>query len=64
MQYSVIETMEYRGYDIRIKPFGTYNIFFMIDYVEQQVVILRVLKDKQNWNDVLQLQVTYHFDNL
>ena len=31
--------LEYRGYEIRIKPFGTYNIFFMIDYVEQQVII-------------------------
>lgn len=56
--------LEYRGYEIRIKPFGTYNIFFVIDYENQEVVILRVLKDRQNWNDILQLQVTYHFDEL
>ncbi len=56
--------LEYRGYEIRIKPFGTYNIFFVIDYIEQNVIILRILKDRQNWNDILQLQVTYHFDCL
>lgn len=56
--------LEYRGYEIRIKPFGTYNIFFVVDYVEQKVIILRILKDRQNWNDILHLQVTYHFDCL
>ncbi|MCM1050001.1 MAG: type II toxin-antitoxin system RelE/ParE family toxin [Clostridiales bacterium] len=54
--------MEYRGYEIRIKPFGTYNIFFVIDYNEQEVIILRILKDRQNWNDILQIHTTYHFD--
>lgn len=55
--------LEYRGYEIRIKPFGTYNIFFVIDYMEQKVIILRVLKDRQNWSEILQLQVTYRFDS-
>ena len=56
--------LEYRGYEIRIKPFGTYNIFFTIDYAEQEVIILRVLKDRQNWNEILKLQVTYRFDDI
>ena len=54
--------LEYRGYEIRIKPFGTYNIFFVTDYEEQEVIILRILKDRQNWNDILQIHTTYHFD--
>ena len=56
--------LEYRGYEIRIKQFGTYNIFFVIDYAEQEVIILRVLKDRQNWIDILQINTTYHFDDL
>lgn len=39
-------SFEYRGYEIRIKPFGTYNIFFIVDNVEDTIYILRVLKDK------------------
>ena len=56
--------LEYRGYEIRIKPFGTYNIFFTVDYAEQEVIVLRVLKDRQNWNEILKLQVTYRFDDI
>lgn len=54
--------VEHRGYEIRIKPFDTYNIFFVVDEINQQVVILRVLKDRQNWNKILRTQITYHFN--
>lgn len=54
--------LEYRGYEIRIKPFGTYNIFFAIDEENHEIVILRVLKDLQNWNRILQINNDYHFE--
>ncbi|MBS5065712.1 MAG: type II toxin-antitoxin system RelE/ParE family toxin [Hungatella hathewayi] len=38
-------SFEYRGYEIKLKPFGTYNIFFIVNMNEGQVIILRVLKD-------------------
>lgn len=53
--------IEYRGYEIRIKPFNTYNIFFTAIEERQQVIILRVLKDRQNWNHILRTQIEYHF---
>ena len=39
----------YQGYEIRIKPFSTYNIFYVVDNKSNQITILRVLKDRQNW---------------
>ena len=54
-------SFEYRGYEIRIKPFGTYNIFFIVDNVEDTIYILRVLKDRQNWSLILRSQKEYHF---
>lgn len=40
--------MTYQGYEIRMKPFLTYNIFFVVDKTTHQITILRVLKDRQN----------------
>lgn len=37
-------SFEYRGYEIRIKSFGTYNVFFTVDIAEKQVFVLRVLR--------------------
>lgn len=45
---------EYRGYEIRLKPFDTYNVFFIVDMTNENIVILRVLKNKQNWQMLLQ----------
>ncbi len=36
--------------------------FFPTGY--RGIGILRVLKDKQNWNDILHIHTTYHFDDL
>ncbi len=44
---------EYRGYEIRIKPFDTYNLFFIVDVVNKEITILRILKDRQNWMALL-----------
>ena len=54
-------SFEYRGYEIRLKVFSTYNIFFIIDTEENQIVILRVLKDRQNWKVILQDEDEYSF---
>lgn len=53
--------LEYRGYEIRIKPFDTYNIFFVVNEEKHEVTILRLLKDKQNWNWILKVKNKYHF---
>lgn len=52
---------EYQGYEIRIKPFSTYNIFFVVDAEKHQITILRVLKDRQNWKSILHNEDVYSF---
>ena len=59
--YRVV-SFEYRGYEIRIKSFGTYNVFFTVDIAEKQVFVLRVLKDRQDWKTILGSQDKYHFE--
>ena len=54
-------SFEYRGFEIRIKAFSTYNIFFVVDQVMNRVLILRVLKDRQDWKTILRKQGIYHF---
>lgn len=54
-------SLEYRGYEIRIKSFDTYNVFFVVDYESKNIIILRVLKDRQNWQYILKSENTYHF---
>ncbi len=52
---------EYQGYEIRVKPFSSYNIFFVVDALKHQVTILRVLKDRQNWKTILYNEDEYSF---
>lgn len=54
-------SFEYRGYEIHLKVFSTYNIFFIIDTEENLIIILRVLKDRQNWQAILQDKDEYSF---
>lgn len=54
-------SLEYRGYEIRLKVFSTYNIFFIIDTEENQIIILRVFKNRQNWKEILQAENEYSF---
>lgn len=42
---------EYRGYEIRMKPYDTYNIFFVVDH--EEIIVLRVLKDREDWQAIL-----------
>jgi len=44
---------EYQGYEIRIKPYDTYNIFFTVDTANQEIIVLRVLKNRQDWKSIL-----------
>lgn len=54
-------SFEYLGYEIRLKPFNTYNIFFVVDVAEKKIIILRVLKDRQDWKIILGREQEYHF---
>ena len=54
-------SFEYRGYEIRIKSFDTYNVFFTVDTEEHCVYILRVLKDRQDWKSIMANPLEYHF---
>lgn len=51
----------YQGYEIRIKPFSTYNLFYVVDINTYQITILRVLKNRQNWKVMFQNESTYSF---
>ena len=54
-------SFEYRGYEIRIKSFDTYNVFFTVDIEDHCVYILRVLKDRQDWKAIMANPLEYHF---
>lgn len=55
-------SIEYRSYEIRLKPFDTYNMFFVVDDEMGQIVILRLLKNLQNWKQILRMEAKYHFE--
>lgn len=55
-------SIEYRGYEIRLKPFDTYNLFFVVDDEIGQIVILRLLKNLQDWKQILRMDTEYHFE--
>ena len=40
----------YRDIEIRMKNYDSYNIFYAIDENEKQILILRVLNERQDWN--------------
>lgn len=43
----------YRGYEIYLKPYMTYLLFFVVDEKNKNVTILRVLQDGQDWQYIL-----------
>ncbi len=55
-------SIEYRGYEIRLKPFDTYNLFFIVDDEIGKIVILRLLKNLQDWKQILRMDMEYHFE--
>lgn len=52
---------EYDGEQIRLKVFLSYNIFFVVDAEKQEITILRVLKDLQDWKTILLYETDYSF---
>lgn len=52
-------SFEYQGMEIRLKPYDTYNIFFVVEQNIQEIIILRVLKDIQNWKAILSGETDY-----
>ena len=45
--------IRYRGYDIYLKPYRTYLLFYIVDDGLSVVTILRVLQDGMNWQYIL-----------
>lgn len=45
---------QYRGYDIRMMSSQSYLLFFVIDEQKQEVTILRVLQDGQDWKYIIE----------
>lgn len=43
----------YHGYDIHIKSYDSYLLFFTVDEEQSLVTILRILQDRQNWEYIL-----------
>lgn len=50
----------YRGYEIRMKPYDSYNIFFTVDIKAREIIIIRVLKQLQDWKQILPDSVEAH----
>jgi len=59
--------IKYRGYIIHKKVFESYLLFYMIDnekQIEKQIVyILKILKDRMNWQRILQNNKIYLLTN-
>lgn len=50
--YDITE-FRYKGYDIYMKPYHSYQIFYVIDEVTYTVKVLRVMQDGMNWKEIL-----------
>lgn len=45
--------LQFRGYDIHLKPYRTYLFFYVVDEERATVTVLRVLQDGMNWQFIL-----------
>ena len=45
--------LQYRGYDIYIKPYRTYLLFYIVNSETNTVIMLRVLKDGMDWEHII-----------
>lgn len=39
----------------------TYIMFYVADVMDEEIVIFRVLKDREDWQVILHRQTEYHF---
>ena len=53
----------FRGYDIYLKPYRTYLLFFTVNEETGTVTILRILKDGMNWQFILRKWISEQEDN-
>ncbi len=44
---------EHKGYDIYIRPYRAYLIFYIIDEENAMITILRILQDGMNWQFII-----------
>ncbi len=42
-----------KGYDIHMKPYRTYLIFYVVDEASKKVTVLRVLQDGMDWQYII-----------
>ena len=45
--------LQYRGYDIYLKPYRTYLFFYIVERNKKTVTVLRVMHDGMNWQFIL-----------
>lgn len=43
----------YRGYEIYIKPYHSYLLFYTVDENKNEVTVLRVLQDREDWQFII-----------
>ncbi|MFA9378010.1 MAG: type II toxin-antitoxin system RelE/ParE family toxin [Lachnotalea sp.] len=55
--------IKYRDYIIHKKVFESYLLFYIIDNEKKEVYVLRILKDRMNWQRILKTNKIYHFTN-
>lgn len=54
----------YRRYQIQIRSFKNYNIFFIADENAKCITVLRVLYQKQDWDNILNDEhMIYHINS-
>ena len=51
----------YRNYYIRMKLFSPSIIFYILDDEEKQISVLRVLREEQDWENILRNNQDYTF---
>lgn len=44
---------QYRGYDIYMKPYESYLLFYTVDEVAKMVTVLRVMQDGMDWKYII-----------
>ncbi|MBP3325907.1 MAG: hypothetical protein J6L77_05745 [Coprococcus sp.] len=43
----------YRGYEIYIKPYHSYLLFYTVDEYKSEVTVFRVLQDREDWQFIM-----------
>lgn len=52
------------NYEIHIRVFGNYNLFFYVNEIANEVIVLRILYQKQNWEHIMRYEDYYHIEGL